>query len=121
MILGSLLTVETWDAMQSKEELYSRFEGKASDYRDPEMKLFYTPDKAKAVAEILKKAAETMRPVLLDIVVHHTDMPEPRKSEALDILANINLDDSEGMATAAYLLYTLLDNDNASSFIGRIE
>lgn len=120
MILGSVLTVEQWDAMQTKEELYARFEGNPSMYPDPVMGLFFTDDKAKAVAEYLKKTAETLRPAMLDIAAHFTDLPEPRKNEAENIIGDLNLDDTESMSTLAYIIYDALDSTNESSFICRI-
>ena len=88
MILGSVLTVEQWDAMQTKEELYARFEGNPSKYPDPVMGLYFTDGEAKAVVEVLKKAAETVRPVMLDVASHFTDVLEPRKAEAGNIISS---------------------------------
>jgi hypothetical protein len=120
MILGSRLSVAEWDAMISKEQLYARFEGNPSQFRDPQMALFFTDDKAKAVAEYLKKTAETLRPVMLDIISHNTDLPEPRKNEAENIIGDLNLDDTESMSTLAYIIYDALDSTNEDSFVCRI-
>ncbi len=121
MILGSVLTVEQWDAMQTKEELYARFEGNPSKYPDPVMGLYFTDGEAKAVVEVLKKAAETVRPVMLDVASHFTDVLEPRKAEAGNIIGDLNLDEVESMATLAYIIYDALDSANESSFINRIK
>ncbi len=120
MILGSVLTVEQWDSMKTKEELYARFDSNPSNYRDPEMVLFFTDDKAKAVAEVLKNLAETMRPVLLDVASHYTDVMQICRNEAETIIGNLNLDDSDNMAVLACVIYDALDITNESSFICRI-
>ncbi len=120
------LPVEYWNALQSKEELYAKFDKldgvtKTGYDADPVQPMYYKDDEFKVIGERLRAVADTLRPILLDIVAHYTDAGELCRNEAIDRAADLPLDTHENIAVYAWTMYLLLDSNGDHSFIKHIE
>ncbi len=120
------LPVEFWDGLKTKEELYQQFD-KLSNVEqgiynaDPAQPMYYKDDEFKEVGERLRAAAEVLRPMLLDVAAHYTDVGELCRNEAIDRAADLPLDTHENIAVYAWTMYLLLDSNGDNSFIKHIE
>jgi len=118
--------VEYWDGLQSKEELYAEFDKLPAVEQgvyavNPEQPLYFKDGEFKEVAERIRAAADILRPVLLDVAAHYTDIEEICRNEAIDRVAAIPLDTLDNIAVFAWVIYLALDDNNDNSFIKRIE
>ncbi len=120
------LPVEYWDSLQTKEELYAKFDKlgnveKTGYDADPEQPMYYKDDEFKVIGERLRAAADTFRPILLDVATHFADNVELCRNEATDRAADLPLDTHEAIAIYALTMYMLLDSNGDNSFIKHIE
>ena len=133
-------TREQWDALKTKEALYAAFDvpdgvQQAERARlaesGPNLTLYYADEEFPEIAKKLKKAAETLRPILEDIAKHlpaqvghkHVTSIRGGNSKACsdELLRELDCKSVDGLPVLVWLLLLALDDKNPNNIIKCIE
>lgn len=125
-MLKTDLPKKYWDSLQTKEELYAKFDGLPDNEKllydiDPDGEAYFKDDEFTEVGEKLKTVAKTLQPILQDITAHFTTVPELCQNEAATIVNGLDLTNDENIAVMADVINRAFDTSDVRSFINLVE